>query len=41
MSHREEYKKRMETKGRYRDDLGGINWSTALEYENKWDVLPK
>jgi len=41
MRRREEYKKEMETKGRYRDDLGGIRWSTVLTYRNRWDTLPK
>jgi hypothetical protein len=40
MRKREEYKNRMIEGGRYRDDLGGINWSTAFDYENKWDNLP-
>ena len=41
MKKREEYKNRMIPKGKYRDALGGINWSIALDYENKWDSLPK
>jgi hypothetical protein len=41
MRKREEYKNRVIHKGRYRDDLGGINWSTAFDYEDKWDSLPK
>ena len=41
MKKREEYKNRMMPKGKYKDALGGINWSTALECENKWDDLPK
>lgn len=34
MKKREEYKNRMMPNGRYKDSLGGINWSSALEYEN-------
>ena len=42
MREREEYRKHIESKGRkYRDELGGINWSTALRYENRWDKLPR
>jgi hypothetical protein len=26
-------KRSMSSRGRYRDELGGINWGTALEYE--------
>jgi len=40
MQRRSEYETRMRARGRYRDDLGGINWSTALEYESRWDSLP-
>jgi hypothetical protein len=41
MRRREEYKQSVLSRGNYRDDLGGINWSTAFEYEDKWDSLPK
>jgi len=41
MKRREEYRESVLPKGRYRDDLGGINWSTAFDYENRWDNLPK
>lgn len=41
MKRREEHRESVLSKGRYRDDLGGINWSTAFDYENKWDNLPK
>lgn len=42
MAKRDEYKKHIEAKsGKYRDDMGGINWKTASEFENKWDKLPK
>lgn len=41
MKRREEYKRHIEsTSGKYDDKTGGINWSTALEYEDRWDVLP-
>jgi len=41
MEEREEYRRHIELKGRkYRDELGGINWSTALKYEDRWDGLP-
>lgn len=41
MKLREEYRERIISQGRtYRDELGGINWSTALEYEGRWDTLP-
>ena len=40
MRLREEYKQAMLARGKCRDDLGGINWSTALGYDNKWDNLP-
>jgi len=40
MCLREEYKQRSLARGKYRDDLGGINWSTALRYAGKWDSLP-
>ena len=41
MSRREEYKRHIESRsGKYRDDMGGINWSTALQYKDKWDILP-
>lgn len=42
MGEREKHKKHIESKsGKYRDDMGGINWSTALQYEDKWETLPK
>ncbi|MFZ5768640.1 MAG: hypothetical protein ACOY3F_08090 [Bacillota bacterium] len=41
MRRREEYRTRIISKGaRYRDELGGINWSTASQYENNWGCLP-
>ncbi len=27
--------------GKWRDDVGGINWTTAFKYESKWETLPK
>lgn len=41
MKRREEYRETVLHKGRYRDDLGGINWSTAFDYENRWNNLPE
>ncbi len=42
MDEREKYKNHIESNGgKYRDDMGGINWSTALKHENRWDKLPK
>jgi hypothetical protein len=41
MKKREEYKQSVLLRRKYRDELGGINWSTAFDYEDKWDVLPK
>ena len=41
MRQREEYKRHIEsTSGKYDDKMGGINWSTALEYQGRWDKLP-
>jgi hypothetical protein len=41
MCLREEYKQSaLARRGKYGDDLGGINWSTALRYGGKWDTLP-
>jgi hypothetical protein len=41
MRRREEYKERVIHRGKYRDELGGINWSTASDYEGKWNNLPQ
>lgn len=41
MLKRQEYKKNSMVRRKYRDELGGINWSTAFEYENKWENLPQ
>lgn len=41
LAKRDEYRKHIEARsGKYRDDLGGMNWSTALEYEDRWGTLP-
>jgi hypothetical protein len=40
MRRRDEYEQQSLLRGKYRDELGGMNWSTAYEYENRWDVLP-
>lgn len=42
MREREEYKHHIEsTSGKYDDKMGGINWKTAFDYENRWDTLPR
>ena len=41
MQLRAEYKTAMRKRGRYRDDLGGINWGTAANYADKWKNLPQ
>jgi hypothetical protein len=42
MKRRVEYQEHIvSTGGKYRDDLGGMNWSTALNYKDKWNTLPK
>jgi hypothetical protein len=41
MRRREEYEQQSKSRGKYRDDLGGMNWTTAFEYENCWDSLPQ
>ena len=42
MKRREEYRKHIEaTSGKYKDETGGINWTTAFDYENLWDILPR
>lgn len=41
MQERKEYRKHIEsTSGKYQEDMGGMNWSTAFGYEDKWDILP-
>jgi hypothetical protein len=42
MKKREEYRKHIEsTGGKYRDDMGGMNWTTAFEHEDDWSILPE
>lgn len=42
MAKRDEYRKHIEARsGKYRDDLGGMNWGTAMTYENCWGTLPE
>ena len=42
IAKRDEYREHIEARsGKYRDDLGCMNWSTALDYENYWSTLPK
>jgi hypothetical protein len=38
---RQEYADRSIPRGRYRDDLGGLNWTTPQIHKDKWDVLPE
>lgn len=40
MRLRAEYETESLARGKYRDDFGGFNWSTALAYEDRWDALP-
>jgi len=36
-----EDRKQIESReSKYKDDLAGMNWSAAFEYEDRWDVLP-
>jgi len=42
MKRREEYKQHIESiGGKYKDEMGGVNWTTAFEYEDHWDILPR
>jgi hypothetical protein len=41
MRRREEYRKLTESRGSYHEELGGISWTTALQNEEEWDVLPE
>ena len=42
LAKRDEYRKHIEARsGKYRDDLGGMNWGTAMAYENCWSTLPE
>jgi hypothetical protein len=40
MRRSDEYKQSVLSRGKYRDDLGDINWSTAFDGEGRWDNLP-
>jgi hypothetical protein len=41
MKKRNEYREHIEnTSGRYDDKVGGINWTTAFSYEDRWESLP-
>jgi hypothetical protein len=41
MKKRAEYRTHIESiGGKYRDDMGGINWSTPFPFENRWNILP-
>ena len=42
MKKREEYRKHIEsTGGKYKGDMGGMNWTTAFEHEDDWSILPE
>lgn len=42
MRERDDYEKHIKSiKGKYRDDMGGFNWTTCLKYKNKWETLPE
>jgi hypothetical protein len=41
MKHRREYENASKKRRKYNDALGGMNWSTAMQHEDKWAVLPK
>ena len=41
MTKRTEYELESTKRGKYRDDMGGFNWSTALPYQDRWEALPK
>ncbi len=41
MKHRAAYETASKARGKYKDNLGGMNWATALPHEDQWDVLPK
>lgn len=40
MRRRAEYEEASRARGKYRDELGGMNWTTAFQYKDKWDYLP-
>jgi hypothetical protein len=41
MKNRDEYEQHIAQQGgTYRDDLGGMNFSTVLKYEDCWEILP-
>jgi hypothetical protein len=41
MEYRSEYEAASKARGKYRDDLGGMNWATALPHRDQWDVFPR
>jgi hypothetical protein len=41
MRKREEYKDSVMHRRKYQDELGGINWTAAFDYEGKWETLPE
>lgn len=42
MTKRKEYEEHIKAKGgKYRDDMGGMNWKSTFEFENRWHILSK
>ena len=41
MAKRKEYEEASIVRGKYRDDMGGMNWSSALPYKDRWNALPE
>ena len=41
MKKRTEYEEESTKRGKYRDDMGGFNFTTAFAYEDHWDTLPE
>mgnify|MGYP000880656761 CR=1 FL=1 len=41
MKKRTEYEEESTKRGKYRDDMGGFNFTTALAYQDRWDALPE
>jgi len=41
MKRRAEYEVQSKKRGKYRDDMGGINFKTAYDYKDEWGSLPQ
>ncbi len=41
LAEREKFKIEKSKRKKYRDELGGFNWSTTKKYQDKWESLPK